>query len=106
MLELLSQTHIADCHQANCSHCDIYKTLKAEELPISLSATTRGERLETTGNVVRKKGSGRPKASSCRDDHLLIFTVLKDRKRSLQKLSAEFKTSENSFKKNNNQKVI
>ena len=44
---------------------------------------------------MRKKGSGRPKASSCRDDHLLKFTVLKDRERSLRKLSAEFKTSEN-----------
>ena len=44
---------------------------------------------------LRKKGSGRPKASSCRDDHLLKCTVLKDRKRSLHKLSAEFKTSEN-----------
>ena len=30
-----------------------------------------------------------------RDDHLLKCTVLKDRKRSLQKLSTEFKTSEN-----------
>ena len=25
-----------------------------------------------------KKGSGRPKASSCMDDHLLKFAVLKD----------------------------
>ena len=77
-------------------HSEIYKTLKAEEIPISLSAIKRiGQRFKTTGNVARKKGSGRPKASSCRDDHLLKYTVHKDRKRSLQKLSAEFKTSEN-----------
>ena len=44
---------------------------------------------------MRKKGSGRPKASLYRDDHLLKCTVLKDRKRSLQKLSAELKTSKN-----------
>ena len=56
------------------------------EIPISLSAIKRiGQRFETKGNVVRKKGSGRPKASSCRDDHLLKFTVRQDRKRSLTK---------------------
>ena len=78
---------------ANCSYSDIYKV---EKIPISLSGIKRiGQRFETTGNVARKKGSGRPKASSCRDDHLLKFTLLKDRKKSLQKLSAEFKTSEN-----------
>ena len=90
------KNRIAGLRQAKCSYSEIYKTLKAEEIPISLSAIKRiGQRFETTGNVARKKGSGRPKASSCRDDHLLKFTVLKDRKRSLQKLSAEFKTSEN-----------
>ena len=82
--------------QANCSYSGIHQTLKREKIPILLSAIKRiGQRFETTGNVARKKGSGRPKASSCRDDHLLTFTVLKDRKISLQKLSAEFKTSEN-----------
>ena len=40
-----------------------------------------GKRLEMTGNVTRKKGFGRPKASSCKDDHLLKFTVVKDRKK-------------------------
>ena len=72
--------------------------------PYLLSAIKRiGQHFETTCNVARKKGSRRPKSSSCRDDHLLKFTVLKDGKRSLQKLSAEFKTP---FKKNNKQKVI
>ena len=86
---------IAGLRQANCSHSEIL-TLNAEEIPISLSAIKRiGQCFETTGNVARKKGSRRPKASSCRDDHLLKFTVLKNRKRSLQKLSAEFKTLEN-----------
>ena len=47
------------------------------------------------GSLSSLEGSGRPKASSWRDDHLLKFTVLKHRKRSLQKLSAEFTTSEN-----------
>ena len=78
------------------SHSEIYKPLKAEEIPISLSAMKRiGQCFETTGNIVRKKGSGMPKASSCRDDHLLKYKVLKDRKRRQQKLSAEFKISEN-----------
>ena len=78
---------IVGFHQANCSYSEIYKSLKAEEIPISLSAIRRmGQCFERTGNVARKKGSGRPKASSCRDDHLLKFTVLKDRKQSLQKL--------------------
>ena len=78
------RSHIAGLRQANCSYSEIYKTIKAEEIPISLSAMKRiGQRFKATGNVARKKGSGRPKASSCRDDHLLKFTVLKDRKRSL-----------------------
>ena len=50
----------------------------AEEIPISLSAIKRiGQHFITTF------GTGRSKASSCRNDHLLKFTVLKDRKRSL-----------------------
>ena len=88
------ENRIAGLPQANCSYSEIYKTLKAEEIPISLSAIKRiGQHFETTGNVARKKGSGGPKAALCRDDHLLKCTVLKDRKRSQQKLSAEFKTS-------------
>ena len=82
----------AGLRQANYSYSEIYKTLKAEEIPISLSAIKRiGQRFDTTDYVVRKKGSRRPKASSCWNDHLLKCTVLKDRKRSLQKLSAEFR---------------
>ena len=78
------RNRIAGLRQANCSYSEIYKTLQAEEIPISLSAIKRtGQHLET-GNVARKKGSGRPKASSCRNDHQLKCTVLKDRKRSLQ----------------------
>ena len=73
---------IAGLCQANCNYSEIYKTLKAEEIPISLSLL----RFETTGNVARKKGSGRPKASSCWDDHLLECTVLKDRKSRIQDL--------------------
>ena len=66
------KNRIAGFHQANCSYSEIYKTLKAEEIPIYLSAIKRvGQRFETTGNVARKKGSGRPKASSYRVDHLL-----------------------------------
>ena len=58
------RNHIAGLRQANCSYSEIYKTLKAEEIPISLSAIKRiGQRFETTGNVARKKGSGRPKAT-------------------------------------------
>ena len=86
---------IAGLHRANCSYSEIYKTLKAEEIHIHLSAIKRkGQRFETTGNFARKKGSRRPKASLCRDDHLMTFLVLKDRRK------------QDSFKKNNNQKVI
>ena len=89
------KNHIACLHQVNCSYSEIYKTLKAEEIPISLSGMKRiGQRFETAGNVVRKKGSGWPKTSLCRD-RLLKCIVLKDRKTSLEKLSAEVKTSEN-----------
>ena len=65
---------VAGLRQTNCCYSEIYKTLKAEEIPISLPAIKRkGQRFETTGNVARKKGFGRPKASSCRDNHLLTF---------------------------------
>ena len=88
------RNRIAAVRQANCSYLEICKTLKEEEIPISLSAIKRiCQHFKTTGNVARKKGSGRPKATLCRDDLLLKCTVLKDRKRSLQKLSEEFKTS-------------
>ena len=98
------KNHIAGLRQANCSYSEICKTLKAEEIPIYLSAIKRiGQCVEKTGNVARKKGSGRPKASSCRDDHLLKFTVLKDRNRILQKIQDLIK--QDSFQKNNNQKV-
>ena len=39
-----------------------------------------GQRFET-GNVAGKKGSRRPKASSCRDDHLLKCIVLRQEKK-------------------------
>ena len=56
MQGLLSKTKIAGLHQANCSYSEIYKTLKAEEIPISLSDIKRiGQRFETTGNVARKE---------------------------------------------------
>ena len=87
---------IAGLHQANCSYSEIHKTLKAVEILISLSAIKRiGQRFDTTFNFTGKKRSGRPKASSCRNEHLLKCTVLKDWKLSLQKLSGEFKTSKN-----------
>ena len=35
------KNRIAGLHQANCSYSEIYKTLKAEEIPISLSAIKR-----------------------------------------------------------------
>ena len=57
---LLSETSIADLRQASCSYSEIYKTLNAEEIPISQSAIKRiGQCFKKTGNVVRKKGSGR-----------------------------------------------
>ena len=35
------KNRIAGLRQANCSYSEIYKTLKAEEIPISLSAIKR-----------------------------------------------------------------
>ena len=93
---------ITDLRQANCSHFDISMTLKAEEIPIYISAVKRiGQRFRT-GNVAQKKGSGRPKASSCKDDHQLKFTVLKDRKRSLKKTVSRIQDLR---KQDSNQKV-
>ena len=81
MQGLFSKNRIAGLRQANCSYSEIYKTLKAEEIPIPLSTIKRiGQCFETTGNIARKKGSGRPKASSCMDNQLLNCTVLKDRR--------------------------
>ena len=69
------RNHVAGLCQAKCSYSEIHKTLKAEEILISLSVIKRiGQCFKTTGNFARKKGSGRPKASSCRDDHLLKFS--------------------------------
>ena len=50
------KNHIAGLHQANCSYSEIYKTLKADEIPISLSAIKRiGQHFEIKGNAARKK---------------------------------------------------
>ena len=50
------RNRIAGLRQANCSYSEIFKTLKAEEIPISLSAIKRiGQSFETTGDVEEPK---------------------------------------------------
>ena len=50
------KNHIAGLHQANCSDSEIYKTLKTEEISISLSAIKRiGLCFHITGNVARER---------------------------------------------------
>ena len=96
---------IAGLRQANCSYSEIYKTLKAEEIPISLSAIKRiGQNFESTGNVARKKGSGRPKASSCRDDCLLKCSSQRQEKKPT-KTVCRIKRKQDFFKKKNNQVI-
>ena len=63
-MESSTENRIAGLCQANSSYSEMYKTLKVEEIPFSLSAIKRiGQCFEITGNVARKKGSGRPKVS-------------------------------------------
>ena len=52
-----------------------------------------GQRFEIEGSVRRKSGSGRPRASTVKDDHRLKMTVLKDRKKTYVDHSKEFKTA-------------
>ena len=48
----------------------------------SLTAVKRnGERFEIKDTVIRKVGSGRPRASIIKDNHRLKMTVLKNRKK-------------------------
>lgn len=49
------------------SYCQIYKTLKADEILISLLAIKR-EGCEIRLHIARKNGSGKPKALSRRDE--------------------------------------
>ena len=75
----------------------IFAILKTEMVKTSLSAVKRiGERFEIKGTVNRKFGSGRPRASTIKDDHWLKMTVLNDiRKRLLS--TAKIQNSKKDF---------
>ena len=76
------------------SYKQIFDILKKENVKTSLSAVKRiGQRFEIEGSVRRKSGSGRPRASTVKDDHRLKMTVLKDRKKTYVDHSKEFKTA-------------
>lgn len=73
---------IAGLLQASSSFIRIYKALKAVELPVSLSVIKRiGQCFQTASNVKTKKGFAMPKDILYRDNHLLKFTVPKNRKK-------------------------
>ena len=88
------KNRIAGLRQSNLSYKQIFDILKKENVKTSLSAGKRiGQRFEIEGSVRRKSGSGRPRASTVKDDHRLKMTVLKDRKKTYVDHSKEFKTA-------------
>ena len=88
------KNRIAGLRQSNLSYKQIFDILKKENVKTSLSAVKRiGQRFEIEGSVRRKSGSGRPRASTVKDDHRLKMTVLKDRKKTYVDHSKEFKTA-------------
>ena len=88
------KNRIAGLRQSNLSYKQIFDILKKENVKTSLSAVKRiGQRFEIEGSVRRKSESGRPRASTVKDDHRLKMTVLKDRKKTYVDHSKEFKTA-------------
>ena len=85
----------------------MYKTIKAEEIPVSLSAIKRiGQRFETTGNVARRIWKaqsliiqGWPPAEMC-------SSQTQERKPTKTVNRIQDLRKQDSFKKNNSQKVI
>jgi len=88
------KNRIAGLRQSNLTYKRIFEILKKEKVETSLSAVKRiGQRFEIQGTVSRKVGSGRPRASTMKDDHRLKMTVLKDRKKTLVDHSKQFETA-------------
>lgn len=88
------KNRIVGLRQGGKTYMQILKLLKCEKIPLSLATVKRiGLQFKTQGSVKRKMGSGRPKSTTQHDDRRLKFTVLKERKVSLQKLANEFVTA-------------
>ena len=75
------KNRIAGSMQSKLTYKQIFDILR-KNVTTSLSAVKQiGQRFEIEGSVKRKSGSGRPRASTFKDDHRLKMTVLKDRKK-------------------------
>ena len=73
------KNRIAGLRQSKLTHKQIFDILRKKNVTTSLSAVKRiGQRFEIEDSVKRKSGSGRPRASTFKDDHRLKITVLKD----------------------------
>ena len=89
------KNRIAGLRQSKLTYKQIFDILRKENVTTSLSAVKRiGQRFEIEGSVKRKSGSGRPRASTFKDDHRIKMTVLKDRKKTYVDHSKEFKTAD------------
>ena len=88
------KNRIAGLRQSKMTYKQIFGILKKENVKTSLSTVKRiGQRFENERSVKRKTGSGRPRASTSKDEHRLKMTVLKDRKKTFVDHSKEFKTA-------------
>ena len=75
----------------------IFSILKIEMLKTSLSDMKRiGQRFVIKGILNRKIGSGRPRTSTIKHDHMLKMTVLKGRRKRLFN-TAIIKNGKNKF---------
>lgn len=88
------RNRIAGLRQGGMTYAGVWKTLRRQGIPVSLSAVKRiGLRFATIGSVEWKKNPGRPKVTTEKDDRRLKLTVLKDRKISLKALAQNFTTA-------------
>lgn len=99
---------VAGLLQTSSSFIIIYKVLKAVELPASLSVIKRiGPCFQAASNVETKKESAIPKDILYRDNHLLKFTVPKNRKKLTKTVNKIQDTGkQDPFEKNNNQNYL
>ena len=86
------KNRITRLYQVGKTYSEIHKLLKKEKIPISLPTIKRiFLQFQKTGSTAMKKGSGRPRATTSKDDRSLKFLVLQERKKGLQKLLEEFR---------------
>ena len=89
------KNRIAELRQSKLTYKQIFDILRKENVTTSLSAVKRiGQRFQIEDSVKRKSGSGRPRASTFKDNHRLKIIVLKDRKKTYVSHSKEFKTAD------------